>query len=154
MQMLRSVRALPVLVLFLGMAGCAPADPAARPEAGESAVAPQGGLAASLQAESYGDSVRFSLRATNVTDAPIPLTFPTGQSFDFIVESAGRQVWRWSDEMMFTQAIRQEVLAPGETREYTATWSAPSGTRGEFTVTGYLATADRRAEQRTQFRLP
>lgn len=144
-----------ILLILATLAGCAPNGAVSReePVGGEAAV-PLTRLATTLQAESNGDSVRFSLRVTNATDAPLPLTFPTGQSFDFVVEREGREVWRWSEDMMFTQAIREETLAPGETRSYSATWEPPAGIGGRLTVRGFLTAQQERAEQRTELHLP
>jgi hypothetical protein len=143
------VLALPLLV------ACAPASaPEAIHEPAREGDAMQTGLASSLHAESFGDSVRFTLRITNTSGRPLELTFPTGQSFDFVVTQDGRQVWRWSDDMMFTQAIRNERLAAEETRTYSETWRPRPGMRGEFTVQGTLTAQQHRVEQRTTFRLP
>lgn len=115
---------------------------------------PEPGLVASLQVETGADSVRFALRVTNATGEPVALTFPTGQSYDFVVEQAGRELWRWSEGMMFTQAIRMETLEPEETRAYTESWQPPAGADGELAVRGWLTAQEFRLEQRTPFRLP
>ncbi|CAN5631215.1 hypothetical protein BH23GEM3_BH23GEM3_17410 [soil metagenome] len=137
--------------------GCAPAgiSPDPQPDAtAEDTVAETTTLAASVQAESHGDSARFILQVTNASERPVQLTFSSGQSFDFIVLREEREVWRWSNDQMFTQAIREETLAPGETRSYDAIWNPPAGTRGEFTVRGLLTVQEHRVEQQTGFRLP
>ena len=57
-------------------------------------------------------TARMTLRDTA---EPIVLTFPTGQTFDFVIRNEhGDIVYRWSDGMAFTQVIRTEVLGPGE----------------------------------------
>jgi hypothetical protein len=115
---------------------------------------PASGLAASLHTESFADSVRFHLRVTNASEAPVELTFPTGQSFDFVVLQNGREVWRWSGDRMFTQAIREERLAPGETRSFSAEWQPPASLRGELEVRAVLTALEHRLEQRSHFRIP
>jgi hypothetical protein len=150
----RTIAAAAALALLVSSA-CAPAG---RSDAvhgdiatGERAV-PQG-LATSLQVEQLADSVRFALRVTNATAEPVNLTFSSGQSFDFVVEREGREVWRWSDDMMFTQAIRQETMAPGATRNYGATWVPPRGASGRYTVRGVLTAREHPVEQRAEFQL-
>ncbi len=101
-----------------------------------------------------GNTVHFTLQISNTGSIPVPLEFTSGQSFDFAVLQAGREVWRWSADQMFTQALRSETLAPGATRSYEATWSPPAGMRGELTASGVLAASNRRVEQRAIFRLP
>jgi hypothetical protein len=156
--MIKRIPGAAVLMLALLMAGssCAPASvpEAPREPTRDQVSVPDSDLAASLQVENLGDSVRFSLRVTNAAPQPVQLTFPTGQSFDFVVLQEGRELWRWSADMMFTQAIRQEALAPEETRTYSASWSPPAATRGRFVVQGFLTAQEHRLEQQTDFRLP
>lgn len=146
-----------VLLVCVGaLLGCARAgggpEASGDPERTEAAMPAT--LASSLRAENAGDSVHFTLLITNASAAPVELTFSSGQSFDFVVEDGRRELWRWSAERMFTQAIRQETLAPGETRRYEASWAPPPGVRGELTVRGILTAREHPLEQRTAFRLP
>jgi hypothetical protein len=90
---------------------------------------------------------------TNTTEGPLDLTFPTGQSFDFVVSDGGREIWRWSAEQMFTQAIRHEQLGPGETQRHEATWEPPPGVEGELLVRGVLTASDHAVEQSARFRI-
>lgn len=144
------LRILPFLLLALGVAGggaCAPNG--AMPEA--NAGTP---LVSTLQVQTRPDSVHFVLQVTNTGEAPVELTFPSGQSFDFVVLDDGREVWRWSADRMFTQAIRTEALAPGETRAYEAAWDPPAGLSGDFVARAHLTAQEHRAEQQAHFRLP
>ncbi len=143
---------------ILTLAACPPRDPPPEPPVttrqpmdDRSPAAP---LASTLQVETLEDSVRFTLMVTNTSGAPLELTFPSGQSFDFVVMENGRELWRWSEDKMFTMAIRQETLAPGETRTYHAVWRPPPGVQGRVTVRGFLATQEHRAEQEAEVRLP
>ena len=48
-------------------------------------------------------------------DEPLKLTFPSGQTYDFVIkDEKGQIVYKWSDGRMFTDAIRQESFGPGE----------------------------------------
>ncbi|HEV2146957.1 MAG TPA: BsuPI-related putative proteinase inhibitor [Longimicrobiaceae bacterium] len=113
-----------------------------------------GALVSSLQVETFPDSVRLSLQVTNAGSQPVTLDFPSGQSFDFLVTRGGAEVWRWSSDRMFTQALRTETLAPGETRAFDAAWQPPAGTSGEFVARGFLTARGHAAEQQARFRLP
>lgn len=121
-------------------------------------VTPSGGnegpLVSSLQVQTYADSVHFVLQVTNASGAVVPVTFPTGQSAEFTVSRDGRELWRWSADRGFTQAVRQESLAPGETRTYEATWNPPAGTTGQLVARAVLTSSDRRLEQASYFTLP
>lgn len=111
-------------------------------------------LLPSVQAAAQGDSVEFLLQVTNTTGSAVDVVYPTGQSFDFVVsDSGGREVWRWSADRMFTQAVRAEELAPGETITHSAVWWAADQPRGEYSVLGTLTVADRAVQQRTEFTL-
>ena len=132
---------------------CAP-QPTPTPAEEERAMIPADRLVSSLQVEQLGDTLRMQLQVTNTSDAPVALTFPSGQSFDFFALRDGEEIWRWSLDQMFTQAIRSETLAPGATLQYDAVWSPPPGISGEITIAGTLTALDKQIEQRTQVSLP
>jgi len=130
-----------LIVLLVGPAACA-----ARGDAGD------GPLASSLHVESFGDSVRFSLQVTNASQQPVRLAFSTTQLFEFVVEDQGEELWRWSDDRMFAQALQELTLAAGETRAFETTWQPPVQ-RGELTVRAWLVGRPYRVEQQTRFHL-
>jgi hypothetical protein len=128
------------------LTACAAREPAAAPEGSP--------LLASVKAATFGaDSAVFSLQVTNTAAAPLPLDFRSGQEFDFVVLRGTQEVWRWSGDRMFTQALRTDTLAPGETRTYSATWAPVTGSTGEYTVRAVLAARNVQVEQTTSFRL-
>ena len=129
----------------------APAPPAGS-ESGGGAAEP---LVTTLSVEPTADSVRFLLQATNATQAPLTLRFSSGQSYDFAVSEGGTSVWTWSADMMFTQALRAETLAPGETRSWAETWRPPASLRGRtLSVTARLTSTSHPVERTQAFRLP
>jgi hypothetical protein len=144
---MRGIRPPSPLVLALWLAGCAAGAPAPTPSA-----APP--LLATVQVGTFPDSVHFVLQVTNTTDRPIELAFGSGQSFDFAVRRGDRELWRWSADRMFTQALRSETLAPGDTKRYDAGWIPGAGASGEYTVTGTLTDREYRVAQSATFRLP
>lgn len=105
-------------------------------------------LQSSLTAEAADGSVEFTYVVENAGDAPVELTFMSGQQFDITVTADGEEVWRWSDGRMFTQAIQEVSLDPDEELSFTAAWDdAESGT---YEVTGTLATQSETAEATTE----
>jgi hypothetical protein len=148
-----ATRSLALVLLFVS-AGCPQPTPEERPERSVVDAPVNESLAASLNAEVVGDTVNLALRVTNPTDEAVELTFPSGQSFDFVVTRQGRELWRWSEDRMFTQAIRYERIEPGETRVYESAWVPPPGVEGELAVRGFLTARDQRLEQETRIRLP
>ena len=98
--------------------------------------------------------VQVTLRVTNVADHAIELDFPSGLTHDVVIlDSLGRQVWRWSDGRMFTQAVRNTLLGANESVAYQARWN-PAGRKGTFTAVALLKSNNHPLEQRTQFVLP
>jgi hypothetical protein len=151
---MRSALAFAALTL---LAACTPPGaqapaPAAGSDAGGGAAGP---LVTTLSVEPAADSVRFLLQVTNATQGPLTLEFRSGQSYDFTVSDEGRPLWRWSQEMMFTQALRSETLAAGETRAYSASWRPEGDLRGRLlTATAHLASSNHPVERTQAFRLP
>jgi hypothetical protein len=97
-----------------------------------------------------GEPVTLRFTVQNRGTAPVTLTFRSGQMYDFSVRRVGREVWRWSHDRMFTQAIQEVVLRAGEERVFTERWNqrdfdgnlVPPGT---YTAVGWL-TAEGREE--------
>lgn len=62
-----------------------------------------------------GDTVVLKLLVRNDNVTSLDLVFPTSQTYDFtLVDTSGREVWRWSDGRMFTQALVQRTLEAGQ----------------------------------------
>ena len=62
------------------------------------------------------ETIHFALDVTNVGKKNVELTFPDGQTHDFIVlDSVGREVYRWGEGRMFTQSVQNRNLDGGET---------------------------------------
>ncbi|MBI3945884.1 MAG: hypothetical protein HY321_08190 [Armatimonadetes bacterium] len=118
----------------------------------EAAVAGfRGGLAARLalslrtSRETYraGAPVEITLQVRNRSDRPLQLQFSSGRQHDFVALRDGREVWRWSHDRVFTQALTRLPLQPGETRTFTATWDQRDNAGnpvalGSYTVVGIL----------------
>jgi hypothetical protein len=111
-------------------------------------------LGSTMTATVAGDSVRFELHITNVTPEPISLEFATSQRYDFeVADSGGARLWRWSDAMMFAQALDADVLAPGESRRYGTAWR-PGAAVGVVVASGRLVARNYPIELRTMVELP
>lgn len=137
------------LALVAALAACVP------PPAPVQAGAVTGALASSLQVEAGADSVRFVLQVTNVSGAPLALTFGSGQTHDFAVRDGARELWRWSAGRGFTQAVREETLAPGETRTFAESWRPAAEARGRaLTAVARLASSTHPVERTSPFALP
>lgn len=73
------------------------------------------------------EEVVFEFRVVNTGTRAVELTFPTGQPGDITVtdRGTGEQVWRWGDDKMFTQALRQTTIEPEDSLDVEFTWSDP-----------------------------
>jgi hypothetical protein len=69
-----------------------------------------------------GRPVTFAVVVENRGAQTTPLVFATGQSFDLVISRDGREVWRWSAGQVFSQAVRNEEMRPGERRAERITW--------------------------------
>ena len=110
-------------------------------------------LASSLQVEVAQNEVRLVFHITNPTNQPVVLEFATGQRYDFAVRAAdGSEVWRWSADRMFTQALGTETIPAGGTLNFSQTWAA-TGRSGVFTAIAELKALNQPLEQRTIFEI-
>lgn len=100
-------------------------------------------LSADRAVYARGEPVRLTLAVTNPGPAPVTLTAPTSQLYDFIVLKDGVEVWRWSAGRMFLTVLTELTIAPGETRAFSEVWDQqdregrPVGP-GEHVVLGVL----------------
>jgi hypothetical protein len=149
------VRKLGVVFLALLFSTIFSTSGCARKAAPEAAASADRGatedVVTSLEVKVGRDSVELILHATNPTSQAVSLQFSSGQRYDFMVlDGQGREVWRWSADKMFTQALGTEVLAPGQGLQYRAVWPS-AGRNGQFVAVARITALERRLEQRTEF---
>jgi len=98
--------------------------------------------------------VQFALLVTNQSRKHVEVAFPNGQTHEFVVvDSAGREVWRWSASRLFTQALQNKLLGGGETMNLGERWSHPQA-RGKYTVIATLNSSNYPIQQRAEFVIP
>jgi hypothetical protein len=111
---------------------------------------------ATVQAQLYvratESSVRLALHVINTGKKRVELTFPSGQTYDFVIlDSLDREVWRWGKGRMFTQALRNKLLAGGETFDVEETFRSSSLAPGRYTAKGTLTSQNYPLVQRAEF---
>lgn len=90
-----------------------------------------------------GRVVAFSLTARNASTETQTLTFNSSQNFDITATpikdgvKVSNPVWRWSNDKLFTAALRSEKLLPGESKIWSAVWQGDDNlgnfvTRGQY----------------------
>ena len=80
-----------------------------------------GGLSEELTVAEKSGRLLLKLTVRNEGTEPYAVEHSTGQNYDFaLLDAKGREIWRWSDGMTFTQALQTYTLAPGASEELTA----------------------------------
>lgn len=111
------------------------------------------GVVSTLNVDTQSSDVHFSLAVENATGKQVELSFPDGRTHDFVVlDEAGKEVWRWSESRMFTQAMQNRLLDSRDSVVYDERWHAP--TSGKFTVVAVLNSRNYPIEKRIDFALP
>ena len=106
---------------------------------------------ARLDVQVAPEAVRLAFNLTNVGPKHVELSFHNGQSYDFVVvDSTGREVWRWGDGRLFTQTVRNKQLSKGETMSVAATVPQQIAP-GRYTAIATLNSSNYPVEQRTGF---
>lgn len=92
-----------------------------------------GSLTLSAASVKPGDVLRYAYAVTNPNREPVTLSFGSAQTFDVWATPVSRQpaatrtpVWRLGDGVMWTQALQQVTLAPGERKTFTGSWRVGS----------------------------
>lgn len=125
----------------------------ARPEQAAPTQDATGGLASSANVR-VNHGIDFALHVSNLEDHAVELDFPSGQTHDFVVvDSLGREVWRWSNGRMFTQTFQNKLLGSRETVTYQEHWDGKRR-RGRFTAVALLKSSNHPVEERVTFTLP
>src|SRR3954469_8831855 len=107
-------------------------------------------LSASFDVAQNSGDVRFELTVRNTTAKAVELNFPNGQAYDFVVvDSIGREVWRWADGRMFTQSVQNKLLGKGEGITISETWSPAKA--GKYTAIAQLRSSNFPVEEKIAF---
>jgi hypothetical protein len=66
-----------------------------------------------------------------------------------VLDSLGREVWRWSDGRLFTQAMQNHVMRTADLMEYEEVWRTPAP--GRYVAVATLASKNYPVERRVEF---
>lgn len=76
-------------------------------------------VAVNAAASEQDGALTLTLTVLNNTQAPVTLTCPSAQIFDFrLLDTAGNTLWTWSADKSFAAVVTPVVLAPGENVVY------------------------------------
>ncbi|BDM64067.1 hypothetical protein NFHSH190041_15190 [Shewanella sp. NFH-SH190041] len=83
-----------------------------------------------------GQAAKLTLTVTNPTSKRIALEFHSGMVADiWLLDPNGHRIWAWSEGMMFTQAVMQQVWQPGQTM--TDHFQVPAKVMAEVNAPGF-----------------
>ncbi len=110
-----------------------------------------GKLSTSVAARPQGKNVKLALRISNTTAKRLELSFPNGQSYDFVVvDSSGNEIWRWGKGRMFTRTLRNKYIERGESLEIAERWNNVPGP-GRYAVIATLTSSNYPVSERIEF---
>ncbi len=127
--------------------GTAPGTKTARVESGADR-----GIVSHVMVDTADGTVSFAIEVTNATGKRVELNFPDGRTHEFVVlDTAGREVWRWSAGRLFTQAMQNRLLDAHDSAIYRERWlpNAP----GQYTLVAQLRSENHPMQQRVDFAL-
>jgi Intracellular proteinase inhibitor len=135
-----------VLVAALAVCGCAAGPPEPSKPSNKqlsSAVEKVNGISVSLRSEpavtNPGGTFSLTLVIRNLSGKAATYDLKNGQLYDFIAfQKGGGEVWRWSQGVMFTQALNPVTLEPGASEVYKVAWNTGSTAPGLYTIQGYF----------------
>lgn len=108
-------------------------------------------VAAQLSVDANDSTIRLALHIVNHGKKSVELRFPSGQTHDFvIVDSVGREVWRWASGRMFTQTLQNKLLSGGESLSLAETL-VESLAPGTYTARATLTSQNYPLVEQSQF---
>jgi hypothetical protein len=122
---------------------------------GEARTTKDGALSATIYVRSNESPMRLALHVVNTSKKRLELTFPSGQTHDFVIlDSVGREVWRWGNGRMFTQSLRNKLLGGGEALEMVEELPSARLAPGTYTVRATLTSQNYPVTKDASFTLP
>ena len=143
----RSVFSALILTAFIAYA-CGPRARSAEPERKKPVDGPP--IAVSFDVK-IRDGIEFDFRVTNNAARKLELLFPTGQTHEVVVvDSLGREVWRWSEGRMSTQALQNKLVESSATLAWQAAWRSEVPA-GRYVAIASLLSENKPLEERVTF---
>ena len=97
-----------------------------------------------------GAAVTWRLTVTNGGGDDVELVFGSGQDGDVTLSRDGTEVYRWSSDMVFTQAVRCQLLPAGATATYDLPQPVLDVAPGEYQLRASLASQPQPFDVATQ----
>ena len=109
-------------------------------------------VAAHVSIDTTKGEVRFAIAVHNGTRKSVEINFPDGRTHDFVVlDTAGREVWRWSEGRMFTQSMQNRFVGSQDSIIYDEKWRTAAP--GNYTLVALLNSENHPVRQQVPFAL-
>jgi hypothetical protein len=109
-------------------------------------------VAAHVSVDTANGRVLFAIAIRNGTRRSVEISFPDSRTHDFtVLDSAGKQVWRWSEGRMFTQAMQNRLLGSRDSAVFDVAWDAAKP--GNYTLVAELNSENHPVRQQVPFAL-
>lgn len=113
-----------------------------------------GELVPSLNVAKLGDEVRFTFQLANAGSRRVEVKFANGQTHDIaVLDSTGKEIWRWAEGRMFTEARQYRSIDGGDTLSLDNGWENPPAS-GKLVAVAILKSSNYPVEHRVEFTLP
>jgi hypothetical protein len=93
-------------------------------------VQSQGSLEYVFYALKLDDGYELHLQVKNSGPAPVDLRYASSELWDFGVFDGQSLLWNYNMNRSFMQAMKVDVLGPGESRDFHAPWNGRTRRRG------------------------
>ncbi|MBD1380577.1 BsuPI-related putative proteinase inhibitor [Metabacillus arenae] len=119
---------------FLFLFGCGQSEEEAKEVSGD---VTKKEVQFSVNAKESSEYVDFDMKILNNTEEQINMEFRSGQKYEIrVLNESGKEVYRYSKGRMFTQAIQNQQLAPGEKQTYKEAWDYKNQENGSRVQAG------------------
>ena len=110
------------------------------------------GVTSHIMVDTAQGNVRFAIEVSNDSRKRVELNFPDGRTHDFVVfDARGKEVWRWSQGRLFTQAMQNRLLDAHDAIVYAERWTPVAP--GRYTLVAQLNSENYPVQQRVEFAL-
>lgn len=110
-------------------------------------------LASAFSVRTEKRALHFALDLTNASKRNVELAFPSGQQYEFaVLDSVGREVYRWGTGRMFTQSLQNRRLDSGETLRIDESTDAKLP-HGKYYAVATLRSSNYPLQDRVEFQL-
>lgn len=120
--------------LMIMTAGCGNNHQTNVDEEGTGGQEKQEELNVDVHAEEIEGGLEVVISLENKTDQNQSVTFRSGHQFDLRISQNGDILYDFAEDMMFTQAIIEETIEPGESLTFSDTWGGYEDDTGEVTI--------------------